>query len=637
MSFFKKASIIFLTLLLCAVMTLSAAAANSKAAVDITDMTVAELQKAVDDGIIDYYTITKLYLDRITAYGAQFGSESGAVITISQTALEEAKAKDEEHKTLESHSDVFGIPIVVKDNIDVKGMPTTAASKEMRDNYPNDDAPVIKTLKEQGAIVIAKANMSYFAICAYESTGSYGSVVNAYDLSASAYGSSSGSCVCVAAKLAPLALGTDTNASLRNPASANGVVAIRPTYGMLSLDGVIPYDYYRDTVGPIAANVYDCATLLGALTGDSGKYTGGLSGTSLAGMKIGIPRELVYSVESKKATIPILKYQNDTTVALMNQVASVFEAQGATVEWLDGLVDDDINYLVQISFSNWTFEPWFNEYIKGTTGKIRKFSQLAAKSSQLDDYTLGKTLDQCKDRLDKNMANAQRVKDRIDSYFAKYGLDAIVYPTMQTTVQKSKSVLSSYYSNAFLLAPTCRYPALSMPMGTDENGLPMGFDIMCQADGEQTIFKIAYAYEQVATKIPATTLAPALYTVPQNVEILKKLYFEELPERTEERSDSVYGKVTEAHDDIAKFFKEYDSCADPDKESLTLIDNYKGAVLEYRQYQDNLRRQHSIMVFIIVFVAIIVLLTVGYVFFTAARRKNRKAKARMNNTRRYRR
>ncbi len=638
MNFFKKIVLIATVIVtLISVSAVSVSAANSKAAVDIYDMTVSDLQKAVDDGYLTYYAITKLYLDRIAAYAGQYG----AVITINENALAEAAARDEEFKANGNKrtSELFGIPVLVKDNIDVKGMPTTAGSKMMSDNYPNENAPVIQSLLDQGAIILAKTNMSYFAISAYESSSSFGNVYNAYNTKYSSYGSSSGSSVGVAAKLAPLAVGTDTNSSLRTPASANGVVGFRPTYSLLSLNGIVPYDYYRDTAGPIANNVYDCAMLLGALEGNSEKYTEALSNSSLSGKRIGIPKELVYSVSNKKSTIAILKYENADTVRLMEEVAALFEAQGATVVWLEGVVNDDINYLVQMGYSAWTFEPWFNEYIKGTTGTVRKFAQLADASSILADYDVSynsiKDLENVK-RLQNNITNRNKVKSHIDSFFAQNDLDAIIYPTMQNGVQLSGSSLNEYYSNAYLLAPSCGYPAISVPMGTDSNGFPMGLEIMCQANEDEKVLSIAYAYEQAKeTKSSTTSLAPSLYEVPENVNALKALYTQPIYQREENKKDSVYFKIEEAKTAIGDFFVNYDSFDNHSEKAIELIANYNIAVTEYKQYLNKLRQQQNLLTFLAIFISVIVVLTIVAIFISAAKRKAKKRAATKSRRRRY--
>lgn len=235
--------------------------AKTYAPVDITNLNIKELQDAVDKGYLTYELITKLYLERIKEYDDKYN----AIITINEESLKEAREKDNYYKEHGRDSILFGIPVIVKDNIDVKGMPTTLGAKSLKDNYPNQDAEIIKNLKENGAIILAKSNMSEFAFLASSSTSSFGTTKNAYNNNYSSYGSSGGSAVSVALKYAPAAIGTDTNSSLRAPSAAASVIGFRPTLNKLSLRGIAGYDITRDTPGPIATNIYDSAIIMEAL------------------------------------------------------------------------------------------------------------------------------------------------------------------------------------------------------------------------------------------------------------------------------------------------------------------------------------------------------------------------------------
>ena len=625
----KALSVIIAILLLSLTFSVFGFAANSKAAIDIFSMSAAELQEAVDKGFINYETIMQLYLDRINAYNKQYGN---VIINKNPTALEEARAKDEEFKKSGRRSDIFGLPVLVKDNIDVKGLPTTAGSIAMKDNYPNENSEAVQALLDAGAIVIAKTNMSFFAMTAYNSTSSYGNVYNAFNPDYSAYGSSSGSCVGVAARFAPLALGTDTNSSLRNPASANGVVAIRPTYGLISLDGVLPYDYYRDTVGPIAQNVSDCALLLGSLEGNSEKYSSSLKANGLQGKVIGIPKELYMQATWKNSNIPILQYENETVKNLMEQTIAKLEAEGATVILLEGVVNEDTNYLVQLGYTAGTFEVFFNEYIKGTTGTIRSFKQLADKSSLLNSYYEGKTVKDLTSGSYSNLLKSKakyrnQVKEHVDGFFDKYGLDAIVYPTMQNTPLLSSNPYNGYYSNSYLMASTCGYPALSMPMGVDGNGNPVGLEILSKANNEKVVFEIAYSYEQAIDLNLKPSIVPSLYTVPADVESLKNVWLKEVPERQENGDASHYQKVLDAKAAIGSFFLNYSNEKTPETTSLELINNYTLAVKEYNDYLKQLETQKNIMIFLGIFLGAVVIATLFLVISAARKKKLRKRRA----------
>ena len=223
----------------------------NKSVIDITQMTMTDELEYLDKGVITSYELANLYLDRINIYNSTFN----AMITINPNVLEEAKEMDELRSKGEIKGRLHGVFIIVKDNIDVKGMPTTAGAKALSDNYPKEDAPIIKKLKDEGAIVIGKANMSEFAFSARECNSSYGYVSNAFRVGYTSYGSSGGSSVALALNFGSVAIGTDTNSSVRLPAAAAGLVGIRPTYGKLSNNGIIAYDVYRDTAGIISKSV----------------------------------------------------------------------------------------------------------------------------------------------------------------------------------------------------------------------------------------------------------------------------------------------------------------------------------------------------------------------------------------------
>lgn len=284
------------------------------AVVDITELDIAGLQQAVDNGYLTYEQIMMLYLDRIYAYADMYE----CLIYVSDTALDEARNCDRIYKATGRTSDIFGLPVIVKDNIDVEGMPTTNGNSDLADAVAEEDAPIISELKDAGAIVVAKANMDRYAEHSQYSISDFGRVNNAYDLTKTSYGSSGGSAVSCAASLAPICIGTDTNASIRVPSAANGVVGIRPTKGLLSTEGVTPLIETRDTAGPIAKTVTDAALILSAMTGYQYDYTEALDSNALNGMKIGIVDNL-----ANRAT--------GSVDELFNNAVSVLESCGAEV------------------------------------------------------------------------------------------------------------------------------------------------------------------------------------------------------------------------------------------------------------------------------------------------------------------
>ncbi|MDD6327909.1 MAG: amidase [Lachnospiraceae bacterium] len=294
------------------------------AVVDITEMSITELQQAVDEGFLTYEQIMRLYLDRIYAYADMYE----CLTQISDTAIEEAKRCDEIYKSSGRTSPLFGLPVIVKDNLDVCGMATTNGNKYLEEKLATEDADVIVSLKNAGAIIVAKANMDRYAEHSRYSISDYGRVNNAYDLTKSSYGSSGGSAVAAAASLAPICIGTDTNASIRVPSGANGVVGIRPTYGLLSRKGLTPCVVGRDTAGPIAKTVEDAAIILTALNDYKIDYTKALDVNALDGMRIGI-------IE------PLWNFAVPSVREKLEEAVAVLEAQGAEIISMPISICDD--------------------------------------------------------------------------------------------------------------------------------------------------------------------------------------------------------------------------------------------------------------------------------------------------------
>src|SRR5689334_5729198 len=222
-------------------------------------------------------------------------------MTINPKALETARALDAERKAKGPRSPLHGIPVVLKDNYNTADMPTTGGSVLLEGSIPPADGFIVKKLRDAGAIILAKVNMSEFASASPQSSLG-GQSLNPHDLKRSPAGSSGGTGVSIAAGYAPLGMGTDTGGSIRGPSTSNGIVGLKPTHGLLSRSGIIPLALSFDTGGPMARSVYDVAAALGVMTGvdptdsatakSDGKaqtdYTSGLKADALKGARIGV-------------------------------------------------------------------------------------------------------------------------------------------------------------------------------------------------------------------------------------------------------------------------------------------------------------------------------------------------------------
>src|SRR5262245_22317225 len=247
----------------------------------LVEASVEELQLALRAHLITSEQLVQMYLNRIAAYD-KTGPHLNAFIHLNANALDEARARDLERHHGQAHGPLFGIPVLLKDNIDTAGMPTTAGSVALAGSAPPDDAFITQKLHDAGAIILGKATLTEFANfiaigmpSGYSSLGGYG--FNPYDPRPlpggdgrpvlTPGGSSSGPGIAVAANLVTVAIGTETSGSILSPGTANGVVGIKPTVGLVSRDGILPITADQDTAGPLARTVTDAAILLSVISG----------------------------------------------------------------------------------------------------------------------------------------------------------------------------------------------------------------------------------------------------------------------------------------------------------------------------------------------------------------------------------
>lgn len=489
--------------------------AYDEAIVDINNLSIRELQEYVDKEYLTYEKITQLYLDRIEAYNKQYN----ALITINENALDEAKKLDEEYKKNGRTSLIYGLPVIVKDNIDVKELPTTNGTKALLDSIPYESATVVQKLVDNGAIIIAKSNMDEFAFNATYSYSSFGYVHNAFDTNYSSYGSSGGSAVAVASNLAVYALGSDTGSSVRVPASANGVIGIRPSYDIISGDGVIKFDSTRDVVGVITKYVEDSAIVLEIIDNEETKYTNYLS-DSLEGVKIGVIKGFMNP------------YTNSTSVAygktdmfiydMMNEAIELLKSLGAEIVYLD-------SFYLSYKFDATAMCYEFNEYIKNTSSEIKSLNDLIKNGGYTQyiesyngyycnhDYKLTNSY---KNYINNRNNNIKTANNR----FEYYGLDAIIYPTIKTELIEMKNIKTSkLYTPSSDIAPLIGFPAISIPMGYNNN-LPYGLEILSTSKNEEMLYKIASNYENKNKVYKTPDIAPSLYEIPKNLNTLLNYY-----------------------------------------------------------------------------------------------------------------
>ena len=485
--------------------------ALEQAIVDINELNIYEIQEYVDQGYLTYEKIVKLYLDRINEYNEQYN----ALITINENAIEEAKKLDIEYQEKGRRSLIFGLPVIVKDNIDVKGLPTTNGTKALLDSYPYENSYAVQKLIDNGAIIIGKSNMDEFAFNASYTHSSFGYTYNAFNTNYSSYGSSGGSAVSVAANLAIYALGTDTGSSIRVPSSANGVVGLRPSFDLINTSGVIKFEETRDVVGVITKYVSDNAIVLDILDDKDIKYEDYLN-KDLKGIKIAVVSGFM-NPNTNSTSITYGK-TDKFIYDMMNDAIDKLKELGAEITYID-------SFSLTYKFDATTMCYNFNEYLKGTSSKIKSLDDLI-KNGGYTQYIEGyngyycnndyKLTDSYKNYISIRNNNIEIANNRFENY------DAIIYPTLKRKIfTNEEAKYSQIYTASSSTAPLIGYPAISIPMGY-YNDLPYGLEIMSQ--NETTLYQIASAYENATNYYKTPDIVPSLYEIPDEINNLIDVY-----------------------------------------------------------------------------------------------------------------
>lgn len=476
---------------------------------EILEASIMDIQTAIDTGKLTSKELVQMYLDRIEQYEPYIE----AIITVNPDALQIAEELDKEREEKGSRGLLHGIPIIVKDNYDTVDMPTSAGCICLEDSLPPDDAFQIQKLKEAGAIILAKANLSEFAFTFKTNSSLGGQTLNPYDTTRYPGGSSGGTAAALAANFGVAGLGTDTGGSIRVPSSLNSIVGIRPTIGLASRDGIIPLALTQDVGGPMARTVADAAILLDVISGYDPQdvvtarsvgeipetYTDFLDKDGLQGARIGVVRDLFGT--------------NEDVIALMNTAIVDMEQLGATV------IDVEIPNLEEIlsypSLSSWEFKFQLNDYLE-SLGDEAPYNSLTEiiKSGEYDPSIESSLIgrnereslenEEYKDIL---LFRSKITQESLLQVMAEYNLDALVYPS--TTHPAAPIGESQQAGSNNRLSPYSGFPAISVPAGyTASDQLPIGIEFLGRAFDEPTLIKLAYAYEQGTLHRVPPELAP---------------------------------------------------------------------------------------------------------------------------------
>lgn len=528
-----------------AVAAIGMSAYANAAQFDLSTATVEDVQAAFDSGKLTAERLVQLYQARIAAYD-RTGPGIGAVITVNEHALEQARALDQERKAKGPRGPLHGVPVVLKDNIDTVDMPTTGGSFVLDGAQPAADAPIVRRLREAGAIIFGKVNLDDFAAGGSGFSSVAGQTRNPYNPEFTPLGSSGGSGAALAAWFAPLALGTDTGGSLRSPSSVNGVYGLKPTLGLVSRTGIIPTCYSFDAAGPMARNVTDLAAMLGPMTGADDEdretsksisvahrdYSVFLKRRSLEGLRIGVMRE------GTGADAEVDRLFNEALERLKGLGAEIVDPVRYPPQVMNGAIRAAIVKVV----CDTEKVVYFDRYLGQLPGNYPKTLQaLATRGFELKEpdgkygphpiiyeglirrLTTGQGMDSLAYRSAKEHG-IDMIRMGVMGIFEEKKLDVLVYPTRPRRPHRiipdepitGRSAPTPPASSPSMgvgltnIGNITGFPDLVAPAGLTSEGLPVSISFFGPAFSEPLLLSIAYAYEQATPALPLPPYTPKL-------------------------------------------------------------------------------------------------------------------------------
>lgn len=485
----------------------------SAADFDVMEKSILELQSAMQGGAVTSRQLVELYLARIAAYDKQ-GPTLNAITTTNPQALAAAEALDQERRTRGARGPLHGIPILVKDNYETIEMPTSDGSIALATFHPKSDAFMVQRLKQAGAVVLGKTNMHELAM-GITSVGSlFGRVRNPYDLDRNPGGSSGGTGAAIAANFAAAGLGSDTCGSIRNPSSHNNLFGLRGTQGLSSRIGIIPLSSTQDIGGPLARSITDLALMLEATVGvdpadpvtrkSEGRvpksYRDALDRGALKGARLGIVRSLFGAApEDQEVTDLVNKW-----LERLRQAGA--ELVDVAIPGLDDLLKDSTVIDAEFKFD-------FAAYLaRHPDAPIKSLAEILERGLYHRELEAGfrkrnapekRETEQYRRALIKRATTRQAVEAAMD----EHRVAALVYPTLR---RKPARIGEAQAGSNCQLSATSGLPALAVPIGLTNDGLPIGVDLLGAAFSEAKLLSLGYAIEQTVQPRKPPFSTPAL-------------------------------------------------------------------------------------------------------------------------------
>lgn len=487
---------------------------------NVIDATITTIHTAMLSGKLTCRSLVEAYIRRIEAYDRQ-GPALNAIIKLNPQALEIAGQLDNRLKQSGLSGPLHGIPVLLKDNIGTADMPTTGGSACLTDFTPVDDAFISRKLKQAGALILAKVNLHELAIWGETASSVLGQTLNPYDLTRTPGGSSGGTGAAVAAGFAPVGIGTDTVNSIRSPASANCLVGFRPTVGLVSRSGIIPYSMTQDTAGPITLTVRDTATLLDVIAGYDDKdeitaqsnghqpctYLDYLDTNGLHGKRIGLLHSFCGTKPEHTAVNEVIQTSLD-----------LIRAGGAAViDLVEPL--DSAELVSEVSVHLYDLNDDLNGYLQSTQPPPPVDSLAAILRS--GKYHLGieanihtaLTLSKASSAYRERLLKQERLRNHLLKLMTKHTLDCLVYPHQKRLVVP---IGETQVERNGVLAAVTGFPAITVPAGFSPPtkdaplGIPVGIEFLAKPWQEPLLLTIAYSFEQACPVRKPPICTPAL-------------------------------------------------------------------------------------------------------------------------------
>lgn len=490
--------------------------------IGVMEATVSGVRAAMQEGRLTARQLVQRYLDRIAAYDRQ-GPSINSVLRLNPQALAEAERLDAQAAAnpAAALAPLHGIPVLIKDNVECEGMETSAGASCLRGNVSAQDAFIVRKLREAGAIVLAKTNLHELASGGETVSTLGGQTLNPYDLTRTPGGSSGGTGAGIAANFGLLGIGTDGINSIRSPASANNLVGLRPTMGLVSRSGLVPCGLTQDIIGPITRTVTDAAVLLDIIAGHDpadpvtshgarhipSSYADGLDASGLKGARIGLLCRFFGSGP-----------EHGPVNAVMQRALDTVKAQGA--ELIE--IDDDIRpdaLLADTLVHLYEMKSDLDAYLVGAPAavQVRSLEDVVASASVHPGVaaTLASALALAGNEADyrERLQRQQALRERVLALMAAHRLDALVFPHQRRLVVP---IGAAQAERNGVLASATGFPAIVIPAGFSEpdgnapQGVPVGLELFGRPFSESALIRLAYAAEQAldARRPPAST--PAL-------------------------------------------------------------------------------------------------------------------------------